>query len=67
MKKQKENKLKTIGKDKIVYLEDKINKLFEIYPKYFTSQSKTLLRKFAENKSNINYKNLSYKFLLLDG
>ena len=45
IEKQKENKQKTIEKDEIVYLEDKIDKLFETYPKFVTIQNKTLLRK----------------------
>ena len=67
IEKQKENKLKTIEKDEIVYLEDKIDKLFGMYPKFFTGQSKTLLRNIAKSESSINYKNLSYKTLLPDG
>ena len=67
IEKQKENQLKTIEKHKIVYLEDKTDELFEMYPKSFTSQNTTLLRKLAENESNINYKNLSYKIVLPDG
>ena len=38
-----------------------------MYPKSFTSQSKILLRKLAENENKINYNNLSYKILLSDG
>ena len=65
--KQKENKPKIVEKDKIVYLEDKINKLFETYPKSFTSKSKALLKMLAKNENKINYKNFSYKILLPDG
>ena len=32
MEKQTENKLKMVEKDEIVYLEDKIDELFEMYP-----------------------------------
>ena len=67
IEKQKENKLKITEKDKIVYLENKIDKLFEIYPKSFTIQSKKLLKALAENENKIDYKNLSFKILLLDG
>ena len=56
IEKRKENKLKMVEKDQIVYLEDKIDELFEMYPKSFTSQSKTLLRKLAKNENKINYK-----------
>ena len=65
--KQNENKLKTIEKDKIVYLEYKINELFEIYPKSFNKQSKSLSGKNAVTENKINYKNLFYKTLLVDG
>ena len=44
----KENKTKIIEKDKIVYLEDEIDELFEIYPKSFTSQGKKSLKIFAK-------------------
>ena len=62
--KQNEDKLKITGKDKIVYLEDKIGESFEMYPKSFTSQGKKSLKIFAKNENRINYKNLSYKTLL---
>ena len=65
--KQNENKLKTIEKYKIVYLEYKINELFEIYPKSFNKQSKSLSGKNAVTENKINYKNLFYKTLLVDG
>ena len=61
MEKQKENKPKIIEKDKIVYLNHKINKLFEMYPTSFTSNSKALLNVLAKNENKINCKNLSYK------
>ena len=38
-----------------------------MYPKFFTGQSKTLLKSIATNESSINYKNLSNKSLLPDG
>ena len=40
IKKQKEDKPKIIEKDKIVYLENKINELFKIYRKSFKKQVK---------------------------
>ena len=66
IEKQKENKPKITEKGKIVYLKDKINKLFEVYPKSFTSQGKKLLRILAKNEDKMNYKNLSYKVLFPD-
>ena len=66
IEKQKENKLKTIEKDKIVYLEDKIDELFKMYSKSFDSQSKSSLKIFAKNENKISYKNLSYKILFPD-
>ena len=62
---QKE-KRKITEKDKIVYLEDKIDKLFEMHPKYF-SQGKKLLEILVKTENKINYKNLFYKILLSDG
>ena len=50
-----------------MYLENKIDRLFERYPKFFTGQNKTFLKSIARNESSINYKNLSYEFLLSDG
>ena len=50
-----------------MHLEDKIDTLLEMYPNFFTGQSKTLLKSIAENESSINYKNLSNKILLPDG
>ena len=35
IEKQKENKPKMVEKDEIVYLEDKIDKLFKMYPNSF--------------------------------
>ena len=60
---QKENKPKIVGKDTIVYLKDKINKLFEMYRKSLNNQSKSSLKAFAKSEDKINYKNLSYKIL----
>ena len=40
IEKQKDNKIKIIEKDeKIVYLRDRMNKLFEIYPKSFNKKA----------------------------
>ena len=50
-----------------MYLEDEINKLFEMYPNSFDSQSKSSLKTLAKSKNKINYKNLSNKILLSDG
>ena len=38
-----------------------------MYPKSFTSKSKTLSKTLAKNENKINYKNLLYKILLPDG
>ena len=40
IEKQKENKLKMIEKDEIVYLEDKIYDLFEMHPNSFDKKLK---------------------------
>ena len=64
IKRQKQNKLKTTKKDGKVYLEGVIEKLFEMYPKFFTSKTKTLLKSVAKCEININYRNLSYEILL---
>ena len=53
--------------DKIVYLENKINELFKIYPKSFNKQSETSLKALAKIEVNIKYNNLSYKIFLLKG
>ena len=50
-----------------MYLEDEMNKLFEMYPKSFDKESKSLLNTLAKNGNKINYKNLSYKKLFFDG
>ena len=67
IEKQKENKPKIIENDEIVYLEDKIDELFEKYPNSFIKQGKNLLRKLVENEIKINYKNLADITLLRDG
>ena len=51
IEKQKENKPKIIEKDNIAYLEDKIDKLFEMYPTSFTNKSKTLLKHLQKMKA----------------
>ena len=65
IEKQKENKLKTIEKDKIVY-HDEIDELFSMYPNSFDKKGKSLLNTLPKDESSINYKNLSYKMLLLN-
>ena len=50
-----------------MYLEDKIDKLFEMYPKSFNSKSEILLKMLSKNENKINYENLSYKILLPEG
>ena len=50
---QKENKPEIIEKGKIVYVEGKIDKLFEMYPKSFTSQDINSSKKLANNENNI--------------
>ena len=71
IKNQREKKLDAIERqkegDEIVYLKDKIDKLFEMYPKFFTNQNKTSLTSIAKNESSINYKNSSHEFLLSNG
>ena len=54
-------------KDKIVYLEDGIDQLFEAYPKSFDKKSKSLLNTLVKNEHKVNYKNMSYKMLFPDG
>ena len=66
IEKLKENKPKIIEKGKIVYLGDKVDELFEMYPESFTGQGKKLLKMFAKNENRIDYKNLSYKLLFPD-
>ena len=57
-KKQRENKLEKIEKDDktkdVVYLRERIDELFEIYPKSINQSMKVL----AQNE-NIDYKNFS--------
>ena len=62
-KRQRENKTKTNENDEIVYLENKIDELFEMYPNSFNSKSKISLKALVKNENKINYKNLSYKKL----
>ena len=64
---QKENKPKIIEENKIVYLEDKKDRIFEIHCKFFTGKNKALLKSIADNEHKISYKNLSYNILLSDG
>ena len=54
-------------KDEILYLNDKIDKLFKMHPKFFTVRNKNSLRGIADNENIINYRNLSCKNLLSDG
>ena len=65
--KQKENKLQMVEKDEIVYLSDKIDELFEMYPNSFDKKSEALLNTLTKNENKINNKNLSYRILLPDG
>ena len=67
IERQKQNKLETTEKDEIVYLEEKIDDLFEMFAKFFPGQSKTLLKNIAKNESSINYRNFSYEILLPNG
>ena len=66
IEKQTKNKLKIDEKDKTVYLEDKIDELFEMYPISFDKKSKALLNTLAKNENKINYKSLSSRILLSD-
>ena len=50
-----------------MWLRDEIDELFEMYPNSFNKKSKSLLNTVAKNESSINYKDLSYKILLLNG
>ena len=67
IEKQTENKLKMVEKDEIVYLQDKTDEFFEMYPNSFDKKSKALLNTLAKNENKINYKNLFYRILLSDG
>ena len=46
-----------------MYLKDKIDELFKIYPISFGDKSKALIKTLAKNGDKIDYKNLSYKIL----
>ena len=48
-----------VEKDETVYLEDRIDELFEIYPSSFDKRSKAFLNTLAINENKINYKNLA--------
>ena len=48
IEKQKENKLKMVEKDEIVYLEDKIDELSEMYANSFDKKTKALLNTLAK-------------------
>ena len=50
-----------------MYLRNEIDELFEMYPNSFDKKSKSLLNTLAKNESSINYKDLFYKLLLLNG
>ena len=50
-----------------MYLKNKIDEFFEIFPKVFTSKIKNWLKALAKNESKINYKNLFYKIIFPDG
>ena len=67
IEKQKENQLKVIKKDgktkDIVYLKQRTNKSFKLYPKSFDNRSIILLKILAKNENKIDYKDLSYKML----
>ena len=45
-----------VEKDETVYLEDKIDELFEMYPNSFDKKSKALLNTLAKNENKSNYK-----------
>ena len=53
-KRQRENKTKTNENDEIVYLENKIDELFELYPNSFNSNSKISLKTLVKNENKIN-------------
>ena len=66
IEKQRENKLETIKKDSktkyIVNLREKIDELFQIYPKSFNNRKSIIaLEKIKSREGEINYKNLGYK------
>ena len=68
--KQNKNQLKPTKKDSktkvIVYLEERIDKLFKIYPKYFNTKSKVVLEKLKLKENEVDYKNLFYKIYFSD-
>ena len=50
-----------------MYLKDKIDELFEVYPNSFDKKKYATLNTLAKNEINVNYKSLSYRSLLLNG
>ena len=54
IERQEENKPKIIEEKKIVYLEDKKDKLFEIYRKFLAGKNKMLLKSIADNENKIS-------------
>ena len=54
IERQKENTPKIIGENKILYLKNKIDKFFEIYPKFLTGKNRTLLKSIADNENKIS-------------
>ena len=66
IEKQKKNKLKIVEKDEIVYLEDKIDELFKMYPNSFDKKSKALLNTLTKNENKILEFLESYRILLSD-
>ena len=56
-----------VEKDEIMYLEDKTDELFGMYPNSFDKRSKALLNKIEKIERKINYKNLSDRILLSNG
>ena len=53
IEKKKGNKLKMVEKDEIVYLEDKIDELFEMYAKSFDKKSKAPLNTLAKTDNKL--------------
>ena len=49
-----------------MYLEDKTDEWFKMYPNSFTSQGNKLLKILGNNENKIDYKNLSKKMLFPD-
>ena len=60
IEKQKENNLKMVEKDEIVYLEDKIDELFEMYPNSFDKKSKILVNRLVKNENQKLITKISY-------